>query len=126
MTETRAVADPYPVQQTSTGGGAGTASLLLGILLVVGGIGMQIVSASLPLISSTFAQPISSVLWIFTVSSILTVLLGAAAIVLGVIGIQPSRARGRLAAAAGLALGVAHVITAIVGFVTPLVLGALY
>jgi hypothetical protein len=117
---TAPLADPYPAVPPASGGGVGAAALVLGVLLVVGSVVVQIVSVSLPVMMYDSGMGYETVGAIFAAFAIGSLVVGAVAVVLGLIGIQRTRARGRLAAAAGLALGASHVLGAVVSLVTPL------
>ena len=125
MTDTTTpVSDPYPAAAapTPTSGGVGIASLVVGILLVIANAGMQIVGVNLPFLMRDAGLDYEDVAGIYSVSAIVTFAVAALGVVLGIVGIQPSRARGRLAAAAGLALGLAYLVGALVSIIAPLVL----
>lgn len=126
MSDTSAQApNPYPAAPVaSPGGGAGRAALILAIVLVAIGIVVQIVSVLAPQIAYNLQLGSSSLGLFFGAVNIVTGAIAAVTIVLGAIGIQPSQPRNRLAAAAGLAIGAAHLVSTIVGVVTPLVLFA--
>lgn len=114
---------PYPpAPAVPTANPAGTAALVIGIVLVGFGVAQQVLGFLVPLwrdVLGGYAQ----VGLVFTALSIGTGALAIVGVVVGVIGIQPSRPRGRLAAAAGLALAAAHVLGTVVGFVLPPLIG---
>lgn len=101
MTET---ANPYPAPAPSSGG-IGIASLVTAIVIVLIGLGIQVFSTYVVpgLVGS--GMSILEISTVFTVGSIVTALLSLVAIATGAVGIRPGNDRGRLAAAAGLAIG---------------------
>jgi len=126
MSETPAsTAHPSPVAPAdAAGGGAGRASLILAIVLVAFGVVVQIVAQLAPQIAYDFQLAASGLAAIFAVTTIVSGAVAIVVIILGAIGIQPRQPRGRLAAAAGLAIGASHLLAAVVALVAPLVLYA--
>ena len=115
--------DPYPAAAPpTTGGGVGIASLVIGVVLVLANATMQIVGVNLPLLMRDAGLDYEDVAGIYGTVAIVTLAVAALGAVLGFVGIQPTRVRGRLAAAAGLALGAAYLVGALVSLVAPLVL----
>lgn len=115
---------PYPPTVVATGGGAGTAAFAIGIVLVALGLVQQLLSVSIPLWVGGLAG-YSQVALIFGAFTFVTAAIAVAGVVTGAVGIQPSRPRGRLAAAAGLAVSAAHLLGAVVALIAPVVIGLL-
>jgi hypothetical protein len=124
MTETQPP-NPYPPRVVPQGGGVGMASLVIGLALVLLGIVQSILSMTAPLIASENGMSASQIGMMFGAMNLVTVVIAIAGVVTGLIGIQPAKTRGRLAAAAGLALSGAHVLSVVVVFTTSAVLSAL-
>ena len=126
MTDTSVPApNPYPAAPAApSGGGAGRASLILAIVLVAFGVIVQVISYLAPQIAYDYQMDSSGIAALFAVTSIVGGLVSIVVVILGAIGIQPTQPRGRLAAAAGLAIGASHLLAAIVGLLAPLVLYA--
>jgi hypothetical protein len=117
--------NPYPVAPAApAGGGAGRAALILAIVLVAFGVIVQVASYLAPQIAYDYQMDSSGIAALFAVTSIVGGLVSVVVVILGAVGIQPSQPRGRLAAAAGLAIGASHLLAAIVGLLAPLVLYA--
>jgi hypothetical protein len=117
--------NPYPdAPVVPAGGGAGRAAFILAIVLVVFGVVLQVVAILAPHIAYNFALNSSGIGAIFTVTTIVSALISVVVVVLGAIGVQPSQPRGRLAAAAALAIGASHLLAALVSFIAPAVLYA--
>lgn len=128
MTETQSPdvhPQPYAAVPPS-GGAAGSVALIVGLALVAIGVVQQVVGLFLPQIMAEAGLSTVQVGLVYSGISIVTGVIAIVGVVAGVIGIQPGRARGRLAAAAGLALSVAHVVSVIVGLVAPLAYGAIH
>lgn len=121
MTETQ-TPNPYPPAPAApTGGGAGAAALVIGLVVVALGLLQQVLGYT----ASFWVDGLggySQMGLVFTALSAVSGALALVGVIVGAIGIQPSRTRGRLAAAAGLALSAAHLLGSLVGFVMPLVL----
>jgi hypothetical protein len=126
MTDTSVPApNPYPVAPAApAGGGAGRAALILAIVLVVFGVITQVISYLAPQIAYDYQMDSTGIAAIFAATTIASGLLSLVVVILGAVGIQPSQPRGRLAGAAGLAIGASHLLAAIVGLLAPLVLDA--
>lgn len=121
MTETQ-TPNPYPpAPATPSGGGAGTAALVIGLIVVGLGLAQQVLGYTAPFWVDGLGG-YSQMGLVFTALSAVAGAIAIAGVIVGAIGIQPSRTRGRLAAAAGLALSAAHLLGTLVGFVMPLVL----
>ncbi len=122
MTETQ-TPNPYPPAPAApTGGGVGTAALVIGLVVVGLGLLQQVLGYT----ASFWVEGVGGYTQMGIVFSALSAVVGVialAGVVVGIVGIQPSRTRGRLAAAAGLALSAAHLLGTLVGFVMPLVIG---
>lgn len=117
--------DPYAAPASASNDGAvGATSLIIGIVLVVIGIVQTFVAQALPLLAFDQGMSFSQLAIVLSGFTVLTIVVAVAGIVTGILGLQPSRVRGRLAAAAGLALGAAHVLGAVFALTAPLVIGA--
>jgi len=126
MTDTSLPApNPYPAAPVaSTGGGAGRAAFILAIVLVAFGVLVQVLSYFAPRFAYDLAMGASGIGMIFSATTIISGLISVVVVILGIIGIQPSQPRGRLQAAAGLAIGASHLLGAVVALLAPLVLYA--
>lgn len=126
MTDTSVPApDPYPAApQAPAGGGPGRASLTLAIALVVIGLIIQVVSQLAPQIAYDLHLGSSEIGVFFGITNAVTGVIAVVVVILGAIGVQPHRPRGRLAAAAGLGIGAAHLVSVLIALVVPLVLYA--
>jgi hypothetical protein len=113
---------PYAPIAPATGGGAGTAALVIGLVLVLLGLVQQLVSATMGLWLSGI-DGYAQVGLIFGAFTIVGGTIAIAGVVCGLVGIQPAHARGRLAAAAGLAISAAHLLGALVALVAPIIVG---
>lgn len=115
---------PHPVPAPARGGGAGTASLVIGLVLVALSVGQQLLSYTVPFWVDGLAG-YSQVSLILGAVTLVAAVVAVAGVITGVVGIQPGQPRGRLAAAAGLALSASHLIGALVGLVAPAALSLL-
>jgi len=111
---------PYPAYPArADGSGAlGVVSLVIGIVLVVWGFANQVIATALPLIQYNLGLGPTSYSAYFTTVAVITSIIAIAGIVTGIIGILPAR-RGRLAAAAGLAIAVSHLLGNLVSLIAP-------
>ena len=116
MTQTQ---DPYPAVVPPASGAPGTAALVIGVVIVMVGLVQVWFSAGLNLfIDGLGFEGISA---IFAIFGGVTGVLGLAAVVLGLVGLQRTRAR-RTFAAAGLALGAAQLLTVGLSLMAPTLL----
>jgi hypothetical protein len=101
----------------------GPLALILGILPGLGTGGISGVVAVLAILG----VPVGSLddFSVFGVGVIVLTVLAVLAIVFGIIGVRRSRPRGRLAAAAGIALGAAFLVNSLLTFVPQYVLTAM-
>jgi hypothetical protein len=114
--------NPYPVAPAvPPTGGAGRVALILAIVLVALGIVVRIVSVLAPQIADDLQLWSAAIGLFFNAANGLMAVIAVVVVILGAVGIQPSQPRHRLAAAAGLGIGAAHLVSTLVGFVTPLV-----
>jgi hypothetical protein len=117
--------NPYPVAAAApAGGGAGGVSFVLAIVLVALGLVLQIVAQLAPQVIYDLQLGASAIGGFFAVANVVTGLLAVVVVILGAIGIQPRQPQGRLAAAAGLGIGAAHLASVLVALVSPFVLDA--
>ena len=124
MTDTSVPApNPSPAAPAApAGGGAGRAALILAIVLVVLGLVLQVIAQLVPRIAYDFDLGSDAIGVFFTVTNVVTGLIAVVVVILGAVGVQPRQPHGRLAAAAGLAVGAAHLVSVAVALVTPLLL----
>lgn len=122
---TDAQPNPYPVTSTERDGVFGTIALVIALALVLIGIGQQFLAFSAPLIARSVDLNSSGIALMFAVVALITGAIAVVGAVFGLIGIQPSRRRGRLAAAAGLALCGAQIVGVLASLVVPVIVGAL-
>ena len=110
---------PYPPTPAApTGNAAGAAALVIGIIVVAFGLAQQILGYTAGLWIDAVGG-FGQMGMLFTGISLVSGAFAIAGVIAGAVGIQPSRGRGRLAAAAGLALSAAHLVGTLVGFVMP-------
>jgi hypothetical protein len=126
MTDTSVPApNPYPAAAAApAGGGAGRAALILAIVLVVLGLVIQVIAQLVPRIAYDFDLGSAAIGGFFTVTNLVTGVIALIVVILGAVGVQPRQPRGRLAAAAGLGIGAAHLVSVAVALVAPLALYA--
>jgi hypothetical protein len=121
MTNTQ-TPDPYPpASATPTGNAAGTAALVLGIVVVALGVTQQILAYT----ASFWIDAVGGfdqMGVVFTGISLVSGAIAIAGVIAGAVGIQPARVRGRLAAAAGLAVSAAHLLGIVIGLLLPVIL----
>jgi hypothetical protein len=117
--------DPQPASPTPhpAGGGLGTASLAIGIVLVVVGLVQQALASTWPFWAGELPPYLAGM--VFGAIGVVGGLIAIAGLVTGILGVLPQRPRGRLAAAAGLAVSGAHLVTWGVSLVLPTVLDLL-
>ena len=121
MTNAQTPQPSPPAPAAPTGNAAGTSALVIGIIVVAFGVTQQVLGYTASLwIDAVGGFDQMGVL--FTGISLVSGALAIAGVIAGAVGIQPSHGRGRLAAAAGLALSAAHLLGTLVGFVMPVLL----
>src|SRR4051812_37856740 len=124
MTTTETV-NPYPaVAVDSSSNAPGRASLVVGIVIVVLGVAEQVVLQLFPLILQGLSLPNSFISVYFGIYAALIGVLAIVGLILGIVGLGRSYAP-RLAAAAGTAIAASSLLTALLSFVLPLLLGAI-
>ena len=117
--------NPYPVAPAApAGGGVGRAALILAIVLVVLGLVIQVIAQLAPQIAYDYQLDSSALGVFFGATNVVTGLVAVVVVILGAVGVQPRQPRGRLAAAAALGIGASHLVSLVIGLVTPLVLYA--
>ena len=104
---------------------AGVAALVVGLVLVAIGLVQTVTGYFVPQLMVGSGATASQVGLVFGAVGIVTALLAIIGVVAGILGIQPSKTGGRLAAAAGLALSGAHLLSTLVGFVISAALSTL-
>jgi hypothetical protein len=115
--------NPYPATApAASGGGVGIAALFIGVVLVLINTVIQIVGLNLPQLMVDAGLDVEDITGVYATVAMVTGVVAVIAVVLGIVGIQPSRSRGRLAGAAGLALGAAYLVGALVSLVGPVIL----
>lgn len=115
----------YPTAAITAGNAPGRASLVVTVIIVAVGVAQQVTVQLIPLILRAEGLDTSAVGAIFAVFGAVVGVLAIVGLILGILGLTRSSAP-RAAAGAGTAIAASALLTVVLGFVLPLLLGALY
>lgn len=114
---------PAGAPPSSASNPPGTAAFALAIALAAIGAASAAIAALLPYLVASLRLPVSSIGGILAVPSVLSVAVGLAALVLGIVGVtRPGRPHGR--AAAAVAVGAFAVVSTLSGQIAVTVVSA--
>lgn len=122
---TTETAAPYPTVAPASTSPAGRASLIIAIVIVVVGVVQQVVTHFVPLIMANLALGSGDVGVFFAIFGAIIGILAVVGLILGIIGLG-DRTASRAAAGAGTAIAASSLLSVILGFLLPLIIGAVY